>query len=104
MCMENTKSLIELVWKENKPFTIIIDTEEVKIYKLQSNWGNDDWNVIYPYRSIFISNTKWVRNSQVSPSLDTAMLSYLWIKHLWFNSQFLELAMKMLWIEPVYVD
>lgn len=86
--------LIEHVANEKKLSEIIFSTDEVKIYTVR---GKDEWDIKYPYRSIYVSEKgKWERTTTVSPSLDLAYLVYLEHKHLGLNSQFVQFATKML--------
>ena len=91
------KNLIEKVANEKKLSEIILSTDEVKIYTV---YGKEDWDVKYPYRSIYKnSEGNWRRCDTVSPNLDLAYLVYLEKKHLGLNSQFVQFATKMLEIK-----
>lgn len=86
--------LIGQVANENKLSRIILSTDEVKIYTIS---GNDEWDIKYPYRIIYLdSNKTWKRNNTLCSDLDTAYLSYLGTKYLGLNTQFVDFAMKML--------
>lgn len=81
-------------------FDIIIDTEEVKIYKIFSNRKDSEhWDVKYPYRFIWKDKDIWVRCHEVYPTLDTAYLGYVGVKNLGYDSRFLSFVTKMLGIE-----
>lgn len=90
------KKLIKEVAKERHLSKIILSTDEVKIYTVTTY---DEWSSKYPFRSIYFKDGRWRRNSTVTPTLDTAFLSYLEKKHLGSNSQFADFAIKMLSIE-----
>lgn len=91
---QETRQLIEQVTNRNNISEIIISTNEVKIYTVN---GKDDWDIKYPYRSIFVNKKGvWERATTVSPSLDIAYLIYLQHKHIGINSQFADFAIKML--------
>lgn len=91
------RTLIEQVANEKKLSQIVLSNEDVIIYTVS---GNDEWDVKYPYRSIFLNKKgDWERSNTVSPSFDTAFLVYLEKKHLGFNSQFVDFAAKMLEIK-----
>lgn len=88
------RALIEQVANEKKLSEIILSNDEVKIYTV---YGKDDWDINYPYRSIFLnSKSVWERTNMVSKNLDQAYLVYLEKKHLGNNSQFVDFAIKML--------
>ena len=90
--------LIEQIGRVNNLSEVIISTDEVKIYKV---YGKDEWDMKYPYRSIFFDSKKggWRRVNTVSPTLDTAFIVYLEYKHLGENSKFSDFALKMLEIK-----
>lgn len=91
------RELIEKLDKGKNITEIILSTDEVKIYKVT---GKDEWDIKYPYRSIFVNKSgEWRRITTVSPTLDTAYLVYLQNKHLQINSQFVDFAIKMLEIK-----
>lgn len=90
------RQLIEQVANEKKLSEVILSTDEVKIYTVR---GEDEWDIEYPYRSIYLSKKgtwEWERTNTVSPTFDLAFLVYLQYKHLGSNSQFVDFAMKML--------
>lgn len=97
------RQLVIDIANEKRLSEIVLSNDEVKIYKVSPNHTNkdgDDWNIKYPYRSIFKNkNGKWERSCTVSPSLDTAYLVYLENKYLGYNSRFSEFAIKMLEIK-----
>lgn len=72
---------------------VIFSSDDVKIFTIR---GKDDWDKEYPYRSIFLKDGKWITTNVVSPNFDLAFLVYLQHKHLGYNSQFVDFAMKML--------
>lgn len=93
--------LIEQVAHEKHLSQIVLSTDEVKIYTVN---GSDKWDIENPYRSIFVGKKgTWERSGMVSPSLDTAFLVYLQTKHLGFNSQFADFAIKMLEIDLIKI-
>lgn len=88
------RALIEQFFNEKKLSEVLISTDEVKIYSVT---GNDEWDVKYPIRFIFVGKKGiWYRSNEVSPNVDLAFLVYLQQKHLGSNSQFVDFAMKML--------
>lgn len=91
------RKLIEQVANEKKLLEVILSTDEVKIYTVT---GKDEWDVKYPFRSIYLGKKgTWERSNTVSPNLDLAYLVYLQYKYLGLNSQFVDFAMKMLEIQ-----
>lgn len=90
------RRLIEQVSLSHNVSEVILSTDEVKIYTVR---GKDDWDIKYPFRSIFIKDGKWQRSNTVSPSLDVAFLVYLEGKYLGYNSRFNDFAIKMLEIK-----
>lgn len=89
--------LIEQVAHEKNLSEVIFSNDEVKIYRVS---GNNEWDIKYPYRSIYVgSRGAWERSNTVSPNLDLAFLVYLQHKYLGYNSQFVDFAIKMLGIE-----
>lgn len=91
---QEDRKLIEQVANEKKLSEVILSTDEVKVYTVS---GKDEWDVKYPYRSIYLSKKgTWERSNTVSPNLDLAFLIYLQYKHLGLNSQFVDFSMKML--------
>lgn len=89
--------LIEQTSREPKISEVVLSTDEVKIYTVS---GKNEWDIKYPYRSIFLnSKGVWERSGTVSPSLDLAYLVYLENKHLSPNSKFTDFAIKMLEIK-----
>lgn len=94
------RKLIEEVAKEKKLLEVIISTDEVKIYTISPRGTSDEWDIKYPFRSIYrLTSGTWVRTATVSPDLDTAYLVYLQHKYLGMNSQFVDFAIKMLEIK-----
>jgi hypothetical protein len=75
---------------------ILLSTDEVKIYTIS---GNDEWDIKYPFRSIYFKDGQWLRVDIVSPTLDVAMLNYLQYKQLGANNDFANFAIKMLEIK-----
>lgn len=93
------RKLIEQVACEKKLSEIMLSTDEVKIYTV---YGKDEWEIKYPFRSIFLSKMGvWERNVVVAPSFDVALLIYLERKYLGDNSQFAKFASKMLEIKSI---
>lgn len=91
------RDLIEKVAKETKLKSVILSTEDVKIYTV---YGKDEWSIKYPFRSIYLNKDgKWVRCNAVAPNLDTAFIIYLEQKYLGMNSRFSDFALKMLEIK-----
>ena len=94
---EDRELIKSLIYEKHKLSDIIISTDEVKIYTVS---GNDEWDVKYPFRSIYKDNNgRWIRVATVSSSLDLAFLNYLEEKHLSSNSNFVNFAIKMLEIK-----
>lgn len=89
------RTLIEDVAREKKLLEVIVSNDDVKIYTVS---GKEEWDVKYPYRSIFKDHKsgKWLTSNTVSPNLEVAYLVYLEKKYLGFNSQFVPFAAKML--------
>lgn len=86
--------LIEQVANEKEVSEVILSTNEVKIYTVN---GRDEWDIKYPFRSIYVDKKgTWERSSTVSSNFDLAYLAYLQYKHLGLNSQFVHFAIKML--------
>jgi hypothetical protein len=95
--MREDRQLIKEVAYEKKLSEVVLSTDEVKIYTVS---GTDEWDVKYPFRSIYLTkNNAWRKSNTVSPNLDLAFLVYLQYKHLGLNSQFTDFAMKMLEIK-----
>lgn len=91
--------LIEQVSGAKKVSEVLLSNDEVKIYTIS---GKDEWDIKYPYRSIFLNKKGvWETTNVVSHSFDLAFLIYLQAKQLGHNSQFLDFAMKMLEIPNV---
>lgn len=90
------KELVKTIGLDKNVSEIILSTNEVIIYTVK---GIAEWEVKYPYRSIYFKDGKWKRNGTVSPSFDVAYLSYLEKKHLGENNQFTDFALKMLEIK-----
>ena len=89
------RELISQVAKEDKDklLEVVLSTDEVKVYTVS---GKDEWDIKYPFRSIYAEKGTWKRSSTVSPTFDIALIVYLQNKYLGLNSQFVEFAMKML--------
>ena len=86
-------ALIEEIARR-KLLEVILSTDELKIYTVS---GKDEWDIKYPFRSIYINKKgEWDNVTTVSPTLDLAFLTYLQYKHLGLNSEFANFAMKML--------
>ena len=93
---DEDRQLIQQVANEKKVDEIILSTDEVKIYTV---YGKEDYEIKYPFRSIYFKDGIWQRVSTVSPSLDIAYLNYLQYKYLGLNNQFADFAIKMLEIK-----
>jgi len=89
------RDLIEKVYGLKNISDIVLSNDDVKIFTV-SQHSKDQWDIKYPFRSIFFKDGKWFRTHIVSPCLDTAFLVYLGEKHQDGNSQFSEFAIKML--------
>jgi hypothetical protein len=93
------REIVEKLTKE-KYFEVVLQTEDVIIYKISDS--KSDWDKKYPYRFVyktFNSDHKeffFVNSSIVSPTIDIAYISYLEHKYLNPNSHFTVFAMKML--------
>lgn len=95
--IEEDRLLIEQVANEKRLSQIILSTDEVKIYTV---YGKNEWDIKYPFRSIYLDKDKvWRRTSTVSSTLDIAFLAYLERKYLSENSRFTDFALKMLEID-----
>ena|SRR5690349_1695956 len=89
------RELIEKIYSNKIYFTIVISTEEVKIFQLLN--PKDKWDIKYPFRSIYLDkDNNWRRVVKVSPSVDAAYLCYLENKYLNSGSGFADFALKML--------
>lgn len=92
----NLRKLVEETTNVKNLDTIVLSTDEVIIYTVRNG---DEWDIKYPFRSIYFKDEKWQRVNTVSPSLDTAFLCYLESKYLDANSRFTDFALKMLEIK-----
>ena len=92
----NLRKLVEETTNVKNLDTIVLSTEEVIIYTVRNG---DEWDIKYPFRSIYFDGEKWQRVNTVSPSLDVAFLCYLECKYLDVNSRFTDFALKMLEIK-----
>lgn len=88
------REIIEKLTRKVKD--VVLSTEEVKIYTV---YGDSEWDIKYPFRSIYFKDEKWQRVNTVSPTLGVAFLNYLEYKHLDANSRFTDFALKMLGIK-----
>lgn len=95
----NVRQLVEEIANEKKLNGIVLSTDEVIIYTIFPRRVGDEWDVKYPFRSIYFDGKKWQRVNTVSPTLDTAFLCYLESKYLDANSRFTNFALKMLEIK-----
>jgi hypothetical protein len=93
------RDLVEEIANEKNLDEIILSTEEVIIYTIRPRIKGDEWDMKYPFRSIYFNGEKWCRVHIVSSSLDEAMLTYLGEKYQGGNSQFAGFALKMLEIK-----
>ena len=97
------RKLVEEIANEKRSFEVLLSNEDVKIYKVDSN--GDEWDTKYPYKSIYFnSKGQWERTSVASPTFDTAFLSYLSVKNLGLNSDFVEFTCKILNIDLKQYD
>lgn len=90
------RQLVKDVASEKQLLEVVFSTDDVKIYTV---YGNDEFAIKYPYRSIFMYKGNWQRACQIAPTLDTALLIYLEHKYLGLNSNFTNFAIKMLEIK-----
>jgi hypothetical protein len=97
--IKQVRSLIEEVALEIKLKEVVLSTDEVIIYTIHPRREYDEWDIKYPFRSIYFDGIKWKRVHTVSPSLDVAFLCYLECKYLDDNSRFTDFALKMLEIK-----
>lgn len=92
------RELIEKVYNKCTLEDISIITDEFIIFKIIGRKG-DEFDIKYPYRSIFFKDNKWYRIHTVCTSIDEALLAYLGEKYLGSNNTFAYFAMKMLEIK-----
>lgn len=86
------RELVETVAREKQILDILYASDEVIFYTV---YGNDEWSVKYPVRSIYKNNKdNWERCATVSPTMDTAYLVYLENKQNAIG--FADFALKML--------
>lgn len=91
---QKDKELIKEISREKNNFEVLLSTDEVKIYKIE---GAKDWDLKYPYRSIYLDEQgNWRRTATVSPNLDYALLTYLQYSKLGEDNEFVTFAAKML--------
>lgn len=93
------RELIEkhAIISNGKGFEVVVSAPDFKIYCIH---GKDEWDVKYPYRSIYLDEKQnWNRSNTVSPTLDVAILVYLGHKYLGDNNQFADFAIRMLEIK-----
>lgn len=95
----NLRKLVEETANEKNLNEIILSTDEVIIYTVLPRRTGDEWDIKYPFRSIYFKDEKWQRVNTISPTLDTAFLCYLEYKYLDANSRFTDFALKMLEIK-----
>ena len=93
------RDLVEETANEKKLNKIVLSTDEVIIYTIHPRREMDEWDIKYPFRSIYFDGNNWKRVNRVSPSLDVAFLCYLECKNLNDNSRFTDFALKMLEIK-----
>lgn len=87
-------NLIEKFAGSARVSEILLSNEDVKIFKV---YGRDEWDIKYPYRSIFrVGEDNWRLIHTVASSFDIAFLYYLENRHLGSNSNFTQFATKML--------
>lgn len=86
------RELVETVAREKQILDILYASDEVIFYTV---YGNDEWSVKYPVRSIYKNNKdNWERCATVAPTMDTAYLVYLENKQ--DARGFADFALKML--------
>lgn len=86
------RELVETVAREKHLLDILYASDEVIFYTV---YGNDEWSVKYPVRSIYKNNKdNWERCATVAPTMDTAYLVYLENKQ--DARGFADFALKML--------
>lgn len=86
------RELVETVAREKQILDILYASDEVIFYTV---YGNDEWSVKYPVRSIYKNNKdNWERCATVAPTMDTAYLVYLEDKQK--ARGFADFALKML--------
>ena len=91
------RQLIEQVANEKNLSEVVLSTNVVKIYTISPRRPNDELDIKYPFKSIYLDKKGiWQKTNTMSPTLDLAFLNYLEYKHLGLNSQFADFAMKML--------
>ena len=91
------RKFVEETANEKHLSDIVLKTESIIIYTV---YGNDDWAVKYPFRSIYLDKKQqWRRCGTVSHSLESAFLIAIGEKQLGGNSQFYGFAAKMLELE-----
>ena len=91
------RKLIEEKAGINNISEVLLSNDDVKIYKVT---GKEEWEVKYPYRSIYCDKKGvWRSTNMVSPSFDVAFIVYLEAKYLDSNSKFSDFALKMLEIK-----
>jgi len=91
---QEDRKFVEEITGEKHISDIVLKTDSIIIYTV---YGNDDWAVKYPFRSIFLNDKgKWQRCSMVSHSLESALLIAIGEKQLGSNSNFYHFAAKML--------
>ena len=89
------RTLVKDVSAAKNLLEVVFSTDDVKIYTVYSN---DEWDVKYPYRIIFMREGKWENINNVAQTFDIAFLIYREYRHLGLNSQFSTFAKKMLGI------
>lgn len=92
-----TNELISSVSKD-KYFDILLDLEDVKIYKTSSN-DNESWEHKYPYRFIHKINIGWRSGSMVSRTFEECFLTYLNCKYNLDNFGFVKFVLRMLGVK-----
>lgn len=86
------RELVETVAREKHLLDILYASDEVIFYTV---YGNDEWSVKYPVRSIYKNNKdNWERCATVAPTMDAAYLVYLEDKQK--ARGFADFALKML--------
>jgi hypothetical protein len=89
---------IRTISKQENISEIVFSDEGIKIYKVRAraNASEENWDVKYPYRFIYLKDGKWEGGQLASPTFETCFLNFLSEKYQGNNSQFAQFAVKML--------
>lgn len=94
---QTDRKFVEETASEKHVSDIVFKSDSIIIYTV---YGNDDWSVKYPFRSIYLDKKQqWRRCGTVSHSLESAFLIAIGERQLGSNSQFHGFAAKMLELE-----